>query len=151
MAILKIDARMFAHPKVTRAGNAAVGVWTGLACWAVRYQPGDWLIPGKLARSFGSRPQLRRLTTSGLATWVGDDLLLDDELLDWGRSDVRAAIPADMRARIYTRDGRRCLTCGATDDLTLDHIYPWSLGGPDTDDNLRTLCRSCNSRKGARV
>ncbi len=39
----------------------------------------------------------------------------------------------------------------STGDLSLDHIYPWSLGGPDTVENLRVLCRSCNSRKGANV
>ena len=32
-----------------------------------------------------------------------------------------------------------------------DAIHPYSLGGEDTFDNLQTLCRPCNSRKGARV
>ena len=31
------------------------------------------------------------------------------------------------------------------------HIIPWSLGGEDTMENLQTMCRSCNSRKGNRV
>lgn len=44
-----------------------------------------------------------------------------------------------------------CTTCGATTDLTADHIQPISRGGhPLHPSNLRTLCRTCNSRKGAR-
>ena len=63
----------------------------------------------------------------------------------------RAPIPQDIRDLVSTRDGNACVRCHATDDLTLDHIYPWSLGGPDTPDNLRVLCRPCNSSKGDRV
>lgn len=61
---------------------------------------------------------------------------------------TRAAIPTLVMARVYARDDFTCQECGATEDLTLDHIKPWSLGGPDTVDNLRVLCRPCNSRKG---
>lgn len=64
---------------------------------------------------------------------------------------VRAKIPDSLRLAVYERDGFACLHCGTTDALSLDHIHPWSLGGPDTIENLQTLCRSCNSRKGARV
>lgn len=63
----------------------------------------------------------------------------------------RAAIPAAIRRAVMARDHGRCVDCGATDDLALDHIYPWSLGGPDTVENLRVLCRPCNSSKGARI
>lgn len=63
----------------------------------------------------------------------------------------RRPIPSALRARVYERDGHACLHCGVTEDLSLDHIYPFSLGGRETFENLQTLCRSCNSRKGARV
>ncbi len=74
-----------------------------------------------------------------------------------GRDDFRvgrpsrAAIPPDVRALVYARDGYACAQCGATSALTLDHVMPWSLGGSDDQSNLRTLCRSCNSRKGVTV
>ena len=53
-----------------------------------------------------------------------------------------------IRRRIYARDGRVCAICGATHGLSIDHILPVSRGGNTTDDNLRVLCLSCNSRKG---
>lgn len=52
-----------------------------------------------------------------------------------------------LRRWIFERDGHRCLECGATDRLTLDHIYPAVCGGTEWASNLRTLCQSCNSRR----
>lgn len=63
----------------------------------------------------------------------------------------RRWIRPSLRAAVYERDGNTCLHCGATEALTLDHIHPWSLGGEDTFENLQTLCRSCNSKKGGRA
>ena len=42
-----------------------------------------------------------------------------------------------------------CLHCGTRRYLSLDHIIAESRGGPSTIENLQTLCRSCNSKKGA--
>lgn len=46
-----------------------------------------------------------------------------------------------------------CTLCGRTEDLTLDHVVPLAKGGtvvPDAN-GVIVLCRSCNSRRGARV
>ncbi len=56
----------------------------------------------------------------------------------------------EFRESIFRRDGYRCKHCQTNDDLTIDHIVPRSKGGLDHKSNLQTLCRSCNSRKGAR-
>lgn len=64
---------------------------------------------------------------------------------------LRPPIPIELRRAVYERDGFHCVQCGADRPLSLDHIYPWSLGGEDTFDNLQTLCLPCNSRKGARA
>ncbi|MVT28523.1 HNH endonuclease [Acidovorax citrulli] len=45
----------------------------------------------------------------------------------------------------------RCVSCGGFKDLTCDHIHPESKGGPTTLDNLQTMCRPCNSKKGVRA
>jgi hypothetical protein len=41
--------------------------------------------------------------------------------------------------------------CGTASDLTVDHIVPRALGGPDLPGNRRVLCRRCNSVKGPRI
>lgn len=63
----------------------------------------------------------------------------------------RRPIRRSTRAAVFERDGRSCISCGSTDDLTIDHVQPWSLGGTDDEDNLQVLCRHCNSSKGNRV
>lgn len=45
----------------------------------------------------------------------------------------------------------RCFTCGTEDELTIDHIIPLSRGGNHGIGNLQILCKSCNSRKGAKT
>jgi len=57
------------------------------------------------------------------------------------------------RARIFERDGYRCVYCGgvfAAADLTVDHIQPRVKGGDGSDGNLVACCRSCNAEKGGR-
>lgn len=61
---------------------------------------------------------------------------------------ARRDISAPVRRFVMERD-KVCQSCGTVDALTLDHVLPYSLGGPDTVENLRVLCRPCNSRKGA--
>ena len=63
----------------------------------------------------------------------------------------RPPIPIGVRAYVLARDGWKCVTCGCPDDLTIDHVWPWSKGGTSEAGNLQTLCRPCNSSKGARV
>lgn len=55
----------------------------------------------------------------------------------------------DERRLILERDGWACVQCGATSELEIDHVIPWSRGGADTADNAQVLCRSCNASKGA--
>ena len=55
------------------------------------------------------------------------------------------------RNLIMKRDGYKCLYCGATENLTLDHIIPQSRGGENSWENLVTCCGSCNVKKGNRT
>lgn len=55
------------------------------------------------------------------------------------------------RNRIYRRDGHACGYCGATKNLTIDHIVPKSQGGKNEWTNLVTCCYSCNAKKANRT
>jgi 5-methylcytosine-specific restriction endonuclease McrA len=41
----------------------------------------------------------------------------------------------------------KCLHCGSTEKLELDHITPWFAGGDQADSNAQTLCKKCNNAK----
>jgi hypothetical protein len=59
-------------------------------------------------------------------------------------------IQPEIRRFVFERDGNRCVRCGSTRRLTADHIIPFSKDGEHTIENLRTLCQTCNSSRGAR-
>ena len=66
----------------------------------------------------------------------------------------RESIPTYMRQRVIARDGYVCQLCGGDvepTDVHLDHIHPYSKGGPTTVANLQVTHSLCNIRKGARV
>ncbi|MQY20563.1 HNH endonuclease [Nocardia macrotermitis] len=67
-----------------------------------------------------------------------------------GRRDTRA-IPPEIKAQVWHRDGGACIECGATHYLEFDHVIPLSRGGATSAGNLQVLCRSCNRDKGARL
>lgn len=45
----------------------------------------------------------------------------------------------------------RCAYCHKRKPLTQDHVIPLSKGGSHTIENVVPACRSCNSRKGAKL
>jgi hypothetical protein len=55
----------------------------------------------------------------------------------------------EHREEIFARDGYKCLACGATERLSLDHIVPRVKGGDNDFSNLQTLCIPCNSKKNS--
>ena len=72
-----------------------------------------------------------------------------DPIRQNGRSK-KEPIPPDIRWAVWERDNFTCKHCGSRKNLTIDHIVPESKGGKMTMENAQTLCKSCNSRKGAR-
>mmetsp|Transcript_28323 Transcript_28323/g.61671 ORF Transcript_28323/g.61671 Transcript_28323/m.61671 type:complete len:381 (+) Transcript_28323:290-1432(+) len=60
--------------------------------------------------------------------------------------------PAFTRRNVFLRDGYKCQYCHEyfkTNDLTLDHFVPRSMGGRLEWKNAVSCCRKCNGRKGS--
>ena len=59
----------------------------------------------------------------------------------------RLIISEKIRNEIFQRDKYKCIICGSTQNLEIDHIIPFSKGGKTEMKNLQTLCKSCNKKK----
>ncbi|RJQ54192.1 MAG: DUF262 domain-containing protein [Actinobacteria bacterium] len=70
--------------------------------------------------------------------------------------DPKRLFTEDDKAELLAkaeRDGDKfrcaiCRKCFLPDELTLDHVEPWSRGGRTELSNAQLLCRPCNSKKG---
>lgn len=62
------------------------------------------------------------------------------------RLGQRPSIPSRLRREILSRGF--CQKCGRRERLTIDHIFPYSLGGESSQQNLQCLCWYCNRSKG---
>jgi hypothetical protein len=161
MALFLVSRHLHSHPSAHLAGDA-IAFWAVAGSWCAGHSP-EGFVPRHVVDMFGASAQsIDALTRSGLwhrarggyqmvralpAGRGGQPI----ELWKIERTDYRKKIPRHIRDAVYERDRQACVLCSATNDLTLDHIKPWSKGGPDTLGNLRTLCRPCNSSKGARI
>jgi hypothetical protein len=52
-----------------------------------------------------------------------------------------------VRARVLARDGNRCVQCGSTERLQVDHIVEAQDQVDDSIHNLQTLCHACHTAK----
>lgn len=80
---------------------------------------------------------------------VRQELIDSGEL--FGDQTKRPPIPREVVDAVFRRDGGRCQECGATEDLQLDHIIPFSKGGATSVENLQLLCGKCNREKSNKI
>jgi 5-methylcytosine-specific restriction endonuclease McrA len=59
-----------------------------------------------------------------------------------------AYISRPLRRALMERDEDRCLYCGATDSLTIDHVKAEKWEGKTRANNLAVACSECNTIKG---
>lgn len=81
--------------------------------------------------------------------------IIRQELIDsgelFGEQPKRPPIPREIVDAVYKRDGGRCVYCGSTQNLQLDHIIPFSKGGATTLENMQLLCQKCNIEKSNKI
>lgn len=65
---------------------------------------------------------------------------------------IKRKFSRSMFLRIVRRDNQTCQICGKNlreEEIEIDHIIPYSKGGPTEESNLRVLCKDCNRKKKA--
>jgi hypothetical protein len=66
--------------------------------------------------------------------------------------DRSRIIPTSVKLEVWARDGGKCVTCGATDELHFDHVLPFSKGGTSLKaENIQLLCARHNLSKSAKI
>lgn len=98
----------------------------------------------EMARKIMKREHRRKLEKE-----VRQELIDSGEL--FGDEPKRPPIPREVVDAVYRRDGGRCVYCGSTEDLQIDHIIPFSKGGSSELANLQLLCRKCNIEKSNKI
>lgn len=79
------------------------------------------------------------------AQWIIDELLLRQRIAETATYES-----ARTRKAFSDYHGMPCVVCGKPSD-TVDHIIPKSRGGTNHPSNLQPMCRSCNSKKSAKI
>ncbi|WP_405911335.1 hypothetical protein OG529_04225 [Streptomyces longwoodensis] len=60
-----VDDNAHSHPKMIAAGNAALGLWLRAGAYAAQHLT-DGIVPGVIAKMYGSKPQIAKLLAAGL-------------------------------------------------------------------------------------
>jgi len=67
---------------------------------------------------------------------------------------TKRAFTVEQRRIIWnTEEKRHCAKCKEAltwDNFTIDHVKAYSKGGKTSLEQAQIMCRSCNSRKGAK-
>jgi len=114
MPWFRLEDSFHQHPKVVRAGNAAVGLWVRCGTYSAQYLT-EGIVPTEVANTFGRRREIEALVTSRL--WVEHEKgFLMPDFLDYNPSaeqveTARAAARERQRrareAAAKRRDGER--------------------------------------------
>lgn len=55
-----------------------------------------------------------------------------------------------MRGFYLDKFNHKCVKCGSTERLELDHIIAITEGGDNSQENIQVLCKPCNGKKGGK-
>ena len=108
---------------------------------------------------YRERPEVRRRAKEWARRWKKQNPLKAKAQQAAAAANGRAAkrgLPGRLTGRDVIRawesSGYRCAVCKKDlskkdGDLSLDHQHPLEFGGPNTPNNLRAACRSCNAKE----
>ena len=146
MPWFKVDDQFHGHPKVRQLDMASRGLWVTAGSWCANYNT-NGVVPENMVRYLGGTP---RQVNALLEAKLWEPHLEGYKFVHWRKSqdgDYRRNIRKSVRQAVYDRDGHACFQCGATENLSLDHIIRYADDGPDTIENLRVLCMPCNLKR----
>ncbi len=157
MVWFQVCDTFWSHQKVMELPAAAGWLWIRAGSYCAQYLTNGHVTPELVSMLNGSEYEAKILVEAGLWTTEGNGFRFVEG--EWpaqfckiaGVAKHRPKIPNEIRTAVYQRDGWTCVKCGSRDDLTLDHIKPFSRGGEDVFENFQTMCRPCNSSKGDRI
>jgi len=156
MPWVRFDDRFDDQDDIDMMSTDAIALNLCATTWSSRNLTDGFIPDARVRRLPGGTPEAVELLCSGEKPWWervpgGYRLLrLAPPTREEHQRRAGGRVTAATRCHVYERDGHACVTCGSQRDLTVDHIVPISRGGDNDIENLRTLCRSCNSRKGGR-
>lgn len=159
MTYVRIDDEMHRNGKVRGVSLAARWSYIASICQSGNKLTDGFLADYDLSQVDADRKVAKELEGAGLwepadGGWfvVGWGDVAKPGPRTWVHASRRAwdHLAKTLAPMVFDRDGHRCRQCKATEDLTVDHIIPLVRGGAHDEGNLQTLCRPCNSRKGAR-
>lgn len=159
MGYVLLSDRLHSCPATMKAGLEAVGLYAMSLSYCARERT-TCVPPSWVNEMPHGRRAKRRLLEVGLwqATAEGfEPQLVERETIPLARikhtAQTRQPIPASLRRFIFDRDDGVCQLCGqpVEEAFHVDHILPWSLGGPTVKTNLQLAHPTCNIRKGNRV
>jgi hypothetical protein len=116
-----------------------------------KIRPGIWSYNGvfHLIDSWLEHDGRRKVFKSKLQATEGETSS-QDNFQD--HSEPRRVIPTQVKLEVWKRDKGKCVLCGATDELTFDHIIPYSKGGTSLSaKNIQLLCERHNISKRDKI
>jgi hypothetical protein len=92
---------------------------------------------------------IAELESAGVIERDADGAICADIDIWIGAGEASRTVGSSQRQRIFTRDGHVCRYCGEDEGpFEIDHMFPFSRGGGDEDENLVVACKKCNRSKG---
>lgn len=121
MPWFKIDDSAHSHPKMIRAGNAALGLWLRCGAYSAQHLL-EGVVPGDIARMYGTAPQAAKLVKVGLWHEAGHECarcpqpepgnFVIHDFFEGGRNSTRAQVEASRRAAAERQAKRRARVAG---------------------------------------